>query len=110
MRTFERDGWWCIANRVDPQSGSCYDRWGATTTGFDKSGFTLEADRVRPRTVGKASHEDPTTMVTLCPGHHRGTGPQSGRVWATSHRDLERAWLDDHTKHATCRSCLESSA
>ena len=92
---FERDNWTCVAPRLDPAAGPCYNKWGETFSGTDLTGGHLEADRIRDdASMGAApSHQDPTRMVCLCPGHHRGVGPQGGRQWATAHRDLLRDYL-----------------
>lgn len=86
-----RDGG-CVARLVDRSAGPCRDAWGKTATvgvPLDE----LEADYVRLRAKGKR-HELPDDHVALCPGHHRGTGPQGGYVWATAHRASERVYLE----------------
>lgn len=91
-----RDGG-CIAPLIDPQgSGRCYDRWGMEMPRRSRqSALDLEVDRIRDEgMMGKApTHLDTTRMVAVCPGHHRGAGPNAGRQWATSHREEIRAYL-----------------
>jgi hypothetical protein len=98
MIAFARDGFQCMAPLLDAQAGPCYDGAGRWFSGYDPTGYRLEADRVRDEaTAGKApSHEDPTRLVTLCAGHHRGTGPNGGRQWGPANRDKERGWLRRH--------------
>ena len=50
-------------------------------------------DYIRLGARGK-HHELECDHVTMCPGHHRGTGPQGGKQWATSHRAELREYLD----------------
>lgn len=84
----QRDGQ-CMAPVLDPEAGPCRNGWGQV--GPVKI-YELEADYVRFRAHGKR-HELPIDHVALCPGHHRGTGAQGGHIWATSHREMERAYL-----------------
>lgn len=90
----------CMAGPLDPRSGLCYDKWGREVFPWATMFNGLEVDRVRDRpTMGKApEHGDPDHMVALCPGHHRGTGPQNGYIWATANRPLLRAYLERVTK------------
>ena len=86
-----RDGG-CIAWAIDPDAGECFDRWG----GIMADRFVpnlLEMDYVRLGARGK-HHELEVDHVALCPGHHRGIGPQGGKVWATAHRKELREYLD----------------
>ena len=82
----------CVAPLVDPDCGPCYDRWGEPLRpGMRLS--DLEMDYVRHGATG-ARHELASDHVMLCPGHHRGTGPNAGgRQWATSHRPQLRRYL-----------------
>jgi len=73
----------CVAALVDPAAGVCFDEWGHECSPWDMS--RLEADYVRHGAIG-ARHVLPEDHIALCAGHHRGTGPQAGRIWATSHR------------------------
>lgn len=84
-----RDGA-CVARFLDPEAGPCRDQWGNIRVIPVEE---LEADYVRLGAHGKR-HELPIDHVALCPGHHRGTGAQGGYVWATSHREMERAYLE----------------
>jgi hypothetical protein len=77
-----RDGG-CVARLVDPDAGLCSDEYGNLR-------YRLEVDHVRPA-AGAATISDPRWLVTLCPWHHRAS--VGGRIWATSHRPLLRAYL-----------------
>ena len=90
----KRDRYFCQAWAIDPEAGVCHDRdgWAWTTSPYD-----LEMDYVRRGAHG-ARHELPEDHVTLCPGHHRGTGQQAGYVWATAHRAEMRAWLEQQDR------------
>lgn len=95
LQVIARDGG-CIAQILDPVgAGPCYDKWGLPLGKYPPM-TSLEVDRIRDEpSMGKApSHTDPSRMVSVCPGHHRGTGPQGGRQWATSHREEIRAYLE----------------
>ena len=81
----------CVAS-VFPDAGPCYDRWGSLLSD-DATPDQLEMDYIRLGARGK-HHELECDHVTMCPGHHRGTGPQAGKQWATSHREELRAYLD----------------
>lgn len=85
---FSRDGG-CVAPRLDPEAGPCYDQWGEPLG----SAYDLEMDYVRRGALG-TRHVRADDHVALCAGHHRGTGPSRGAVWATSHREELRAYLD----------------
>jgi hypothetical protein len=78
----------CVAPFLDPDAGPCYDKWGYPLW----VRMDLEADYVRTGHRG-AHHELAGDHVALCAGHHRGTGPQGGRVWATANRALLRDYL-----------------
>ena len=92
-----RDGG-CIAIRLDWQAGPCRDQWGAHIP--EDCLPEMELDYIRLRATGKR-HELASDHVTLCPGHHRGTGAQQGYVWATAHRAELREYLE------TCESDTE---
>ena len=84
----------CIAPQLDPGCGPCRDRWG-TIIGDPARYLSLdegEMDYVRQDAIG-ARHQLPEDHVWLCPGHHRGTGPSHGVVWATAHRPELRGYL-----------------
>lgn len=84
----------CVAPHLDPDCGPCRDRWGwplATAPSY-LSLDQGEMDYVRLGAAGPR-HALPGDHVWLCPGHHRGTGPTAGAIWATSHRPLLRAYL-----------------
>jgi hypothetical protein len=92
---FARDGQ-CVASIIDSKAGPCYDQWGYILDPkmpLAKAWEELEMDYVRLDAVGK-HHELPEDHVMVCPGHHRGTGPSAGYIWATSHRSEQRAYLD----------------
>lgn len=88
-----RDDFRCIASRVDPDSGPCYSRWGTVLPGGRVPIDEGEIDYVR---FGATTphHKDARDHVWTCPGHHRGTGPNAGLQWCTSHRRSERLYLD----------------
>lgn len=86
-----RDGG-CVAPVLDWDAGPCYDQWGEPMPLFNPEDRGLEVDYVRlgargPRHVLEQDH------VTLCAGHHRGTGPNGGRMWGPGHRQVERDYL-----------------
>ncbi len=88
----------CVAHKIDPKSGMCRDKWGYLMHPCEIK--NLEADYVRhgataPRHVSASDH------VLICPGHHRGTGPSRGEVWATAHRQELRAYLDAQNERRT---------
>ena len=82
-----RDGG-CVAPRLDPDSGPCFDRWGGPLG----NRFDVEIDYIREASTG-ARHELARDHVAVCAGHHRGMGPRRGRQWATAHRPLLRDYL-----------------
>lgn len=81
-----------MAIHIDWRAGPCRDKFGAVVQVVPLE--EMEMDYVRLRSVAKR-HEDPRDHVTLCPGHHRGTGAQQGYCWATSHRAEMREWLEE---------------
>jgi hypothetical protein len=88
----QRDHHCCMATKLEPaELGNCYDKWGEPMQPCDTA--KLEADYVRFGAVG-GRHQFARDHVLLCPGHHRGTGPQRGQVWATSHRAMMRDYLE----------------
>ena len=88
-----RDGG-CVAPRIDPDAGPCYDEWGyVLTVRAHPSMNDLEADYVRHGATG-ARHVLAGDHVALCAGHHRGAGPTAGYVWATAHRADLRDYLN----------------
>ena len=84
----------CIAPALDPHAGPCRDRWGARMDNAPRFLALVdgEMDYVRQDAIG-ARHQLPEDHVWLCPGHHRGTGPSHGVVWATAHRPELRGYL-----------------
>jgi len=89
-RVIARDGG-CVAPLLDPEAGPCYDQWGAPVPAT--SWPELEIDHVRWR-PGMQKHKYAADHVAMCPGHHRGTGPNAGAQWATGHRPQLRAYLE----------------
>jgi hypothetical protein len=83
-----RDGG-CVAPKLDPTAGPCYDRWGSVLSMV----YDVEVDYVRLESHGKR-HELASDHVAVCAGHHRGTGPSRGYQWATAHRRLLREYLE----------------
>jgi hypothetical protein len=92
-RVIRRDGFMCVAS-VFATAGPCYDRWGNILRDGRLSQEQLEMDYVRKGARGR-HHELECDHVSLCAGHHRGAGPQGGKIWATSHRPILRNYLDD---------------
>lgn len=86
----------CIAPRVDPDAGPCYDAWGKPIRPEQADWSVGEMDYVRLESHGK-HHELLIDHAWVCPGHHRGTGPSAGYQWATSHRRQMREWLEEQT-------------
>jgi hypothetical protein len=84
-----RDEGCCVAAKWD--NPKCYDTWGKPIHPCDTP--YLEADYVRWGAVG-GRHQFAQDHVLLCPGHHRGTGPNNGYVWATANRALLRDYLE----------------
>lgn len=84
-----RDGQ-CVAPVLDPKAGACYDRWGKI---LSVGAPEFEMDYVRRGAQGNR-HELVEDHVTGCAGHHRGSGPNGGAQWNTSHRELLREYLD----------------
>jgi hypothetical protein len=84
-----RDGGRCVAPLIDPDAGPCYDRWGDPPKPYDVEIDYIERGASAPRHVLASDH------ASLCAGHHRGMGPQAGRVWAlqSGRREQLREWL-----------------
>jgi len=84
----------CIAPRLDPEAGPCYGKWGDRMEPPHRWD-DLEADYIEVGAHGPR-HLLAKDHVALCPGHHRGTGPQAGAVWAKrkGRRAALRAYLD----------------
>lgn len=80
----------CMAPVLDPEAHGCADQWGGRMDPGQV--LLLEMDYVRRDAVG-SRHELACDHVALCPGHHRGTGPTSGFVWATANRGLLAGYL-----------------
>lgn len=81
----------CVAPKLDPGSGPCYDRWGSPLAHpLDVEADYIEFGAHGPRHLLAKDH------VSLCAGHHRGMGPNAGRVWAkeAGRRAELRAYLD----------------
>lgn len=72
----------CVAPTLDPLgSGPCSGR--------------LTLDHVKDQAMmGKRAPSDEQHLVTLCAKHHLGEGDKGGRIWATAHRPLLRAYLN----------------
>ena len=84
-----RDGG-CMAPTLDPEAGPCFDGWGDPL----RNAWDVEIDYIERGATGDR-HVLATDHVSLCAGHHRGTGPQAGRIWAKGHgrREMLRAYL-----------------
>jgi len=80
----------CVAPMLDPDAGLCFDRWGMRFS-LGLRSRDLEIDYIHHPALKR--HVDPEAHVAVCPGHHRGTGPNRGRQWATSHREAIRKYL-----------------
>lgn len=89
---FGRDGG-CVAPLLDPDAGPCYDAWGHRLRYAEgaRAMRDLEIDYIRHARLRR--HYDPEAHVMVCPGHHRGTGPNAGRQWSTANRPLIRRYL-----------------
>jgi hypothetical protein len=88
---FERDGWTCLAPRLDPDAGPCHDQRGAVydpvglridsfrpgRLRYVRSFLTLQHVQILGRTENDLQH-----LLTLCSGHHLGTGEKRGRIWS----------------------------
>lgn len=86
-----RDGR-CMAPMLDPKgAGVCRDAWGALLD--YPTMLSLEMHYVRRDAAGK-HHQLAGDHVALCAGHHRGTGAQGGYIWATSHAEVLRGYLN----------------
>lgn len=67
-----------MAPQLDPDAGECSGR--------------LTLDHVKEElAMGVKAPDDEAHLISLCERHHVET--QAGANWATSHRDLERAYL-----------------
>lgn len=104
---YERDGH-CMAPRLDPDAGRCYDRWGKPLPELRQLANELEMDYVRDGAHG-GRHLLMVDHVMLCPGHHRGAGPNAGRMWGPAHRQLQRRYLAEQHQPGTlagvCQVC-----
>lgn len=102
---FERDGFACVAPRIDPTVDACRGRWGESAwVGFgirDLSVLTLDHVKDQPavgapivkrgllRKRRYRAPSDKAHLVTVC-WHHHLDG------WATSHRPELREWIAQH--------------
>lgn len=93
---FRRDDG-CVAPRLDPRAGQCRDRWGGPVSPTDRRALTLQHLWLDYSVKAKRAPSDPEHLLVLCYGHHEGTGPTHGAVWATSEENLDRqrAYLQD---------------
>lgn len=84
-----RDGG-CLAPLVDPQAGPCYDTWGRLMprTAMERCERDHWDWRGRGKNRAKATADQ---VAMLCPGHHRGAGPNGGRIWASRSKVLIEA-------------------
>lgn len=77
---FARDGWRCIAPRIDRNK-------------LNPCGGELTLDHVKTTLrFGRRAESDPRHLVTVCDNHSE-RGARAGFQWNTANRDLERAWL-----------------
>jgi hypothetical protein len=96
-----RDGYKCVAPRLDPEAGPCRDRWDQPITfwrGKDPGPYRLEMNHVKDTgmlMMGRKAPTDVDHLVSLCPWHHRGT--KAGSNWEAVHRDQLRAWVASRT-------------
>jgi len=95
----ERDGYECVAPLIDRKAGKCHDRWGRSRDYIPINDLELDHVRVEPM-MGKTADSTPEFLVTLCPGHHRGTGHKAGWAWATANRTLLREYLGNVARKA----------
>lgn len=96
---FNRDGWVCLAPKLDPQAGVCRDREGRP---FRQMG-PVNPRRVREYLtlqhvqLGGKTDNDFKHLLSLCWGHHLGTGEKGGRIWSkqSAAARLQRKYLID---------------
>lgn len=92
---FNRDGWTCLAPKLDMRAGPCHDKYG-TLIDWTIVRFVRLSHRVRQYLTlqhlqldGKTEH-DAGHLLTLCWGHHLGAGERGGRIWAKEKEALVR--------------------
>jgi hypothetical protein len=90
---FRRDGD-CLARRLDRRATPCRNRYGMRIERYPvhPRDLTLEHVQSGYGSMGLRAPDDEQHCVALCPGHHFLT--EAGGLWATSHKDLERSYLD----------------
>jgi hypothetical protein len=81
METFFRDGFRCLAPRLDPECGPCSDE------------LTVEHVRYAAACGGpRAPSKTTRWLATLCTNHTE-PGMKAGRVWNLSHKAELRTYL-----------------
>jgi hypothetical protein len=91
-----RDGG-CMAPVLDRHVDQCRDQWGSPSSQHDPRALTLQHIWLDYSVKAKRAPSKPENLLVLCYGHHEGTGPTHGAVWATSEENLDRqrAYLKD---------------
>lgn len=101
MVVFERDGWRCLAPVLDPNAGTCVNKWGENFDGQwhypDRPaniGRYLTLQHIWPfvgSVKGKKPPDAVEYLLTLCWGHHvRGIPGTGGAIWGTNSDNLEK--------------------
>jgi hypothetical protein len=92
-----RDGFACVAPRIDGQCGQCRDLWGHPIMRWPQRDrgpeFLQMSHEKEDGELSMSLKATPTLqhLVTLCPQHH--TGAVAGGVWEVQNRDRIRRWL-----------------
>ncbi len=101
----------CIARKLQGDEVNETDAWGMTLE-RPLHFRDMEFDHVQEgygRMAAKA--EDRAERgVSICSGHHRGTGNSAGFVWATANRPLLRTYLDSIYKPSPASSESQQEA
>jgi hypothetical protein len=93
---FARDGYICIARRMDPRAGPCRGKWGMVLARQDRLNprdLTFEHVQDDYGSMGLKADDDEQHGVAACWGHALGAGGKGGFTWATANKDLERQYL-----------------
>lgn len=93
-----RDGYRCLAPRLDPQAGWCRDAFGNIITGWparDRGPVYIQMSHTKPRgqlALSRKAESEPRNLISLCPFHHTGT--TAGSNWEAVHRESIRDHLE----------------
>lgn len=81
----------CVAPHLDATAGECRGQFGDYVRPYAEAALTL--DHVRDHAaMAMRAPSDMRHLVSLCWWHHLNSG------WATSHRPLLRAYLEEHAR------------